>query len=114
MTARLPRPRCAASGLGECRKHDSGSMCPSYMVTLEEEHSTRGRAHMLFEVLQGEVVRDGWKDEHVKKCARSVPLLQSLQIGMPDERGHRHVQGGISGALLRGQAAGRCTRMRSA
>ncbi len=55
-------------GLGECRKHDSGTMCPSYMVTLEEEHSTRGRAHMLFEVLQGEVVHDGWKDEHVKKA----------------------------------------------
>jgi FAD/FMN-containing dehydrogenase/Fe-S oxidoreductase len=56
--------RCV--GLGECRKHDSGTMCPSYMVTLEEEHSTRGRAHMLFELLQGEVVRDGWQDEHVK------------------------------------------------
>jgi Fe-S oxidoreductase len=55
-------------GLGECRKQDSGSMCPSYMVTLEEEHSTRGRAHMLFEVLQGEVIRDGWKDENVKKA----------------------------------------------
>ena len=44
-------------GLGACRKLDGGSMCPSYMVTLEEEHSTRGRAHMLFEMLQGEVVR---------------------------------------------------------
>jgi FAD/FMN-containing dehydrogenase/Fe-S oxidoreductase len=55
-------------GLGACRKGDSGSMCPSYMVTLEEEHSTRGRAHMLFELLQGEVVRDGWQDEHVKKA----------------------------------------------
>jgi FAD/FMN-containing dehydrogenase/Fe-S oxidoreductase len=54
-------------GLGECRKQDSGTMCPSYMATLEEEHSTRGRAHMLFEVLQGEVVRGGWQDEHVKK-----------------------------------------------
>ena len=64
----LPRRRCGASGSGECRKHDGGSMCPSYMVTLEEEHSTRGRAHMLFELLQGEVVRDGWKDEHVKKA----------------------------------------------
>ena len=42
-------------------------MCPSYMVTLEEEHSTRGRAHMLFELLQGEIVQDGWKDEAVKK-----------------------------------------------
>ena len=57
--------RCV--GLGECRKHDTGSMCPSYMVTLEEKHSTRGRAHMLFEMLQGEVVRDGWQDEHVKE-----------------------------------------------
>ncbi len=43
-------------------------MCPSYMVTLEEQHSTRGRAHMLFELLQGEVVRDAWQDEHVKKA----------------------------------------------
>ncbi len=54
-------------GLGECRKQDSGTMCPSYMATLEEEHSTRGRAHLLFEVLQGEVVRGGWQDEHVKE-----------------------------------------------
>ncbi|MEP7307539.1 MAG: FAD-linked oxidase C-terminal domain-containing protein [Acidobacteriota bacterium] len=68
--------RCV--GLGECRKHDSGSMCPSYMVTLEEEHSTRGRAHMLFELLQGEVVGDGggWKDEHVK---RSLDLCLSCK-----------------------------------
>jgi len=54
-------------GLGACRKHDTGSMCPSYMVTLEEEHSTRGRAHMLFELLQGEIVKGGWQDEQVKK-----------------------------------------------
>jgi FAD/FMN-containing dehydrogenase/Fe-S oxidoreductase len=53
-------------GLGACRKQDAGSMCPSYMVTLEEEHSTRGRAHMLFELLQGEVLKDGWKNQHVK------------------------------------------------
>ncbi len=55
-------------GLGECRKHDGGSMCPSYMVTLEEQHSTRGRAHMLFELLQGEVISGGWHDKHVKKA----------------------------------------------
>ncbi len=54
-------------GVGACRKLDSGSMCPSYMATLEEEHSTRGRAHMLFEMLQGEVIEDGWKNEEVKK-----------------------------------------------
>ncbi len=54
-------------GLGACRKNDGGTMCPSYIATQEEEHSTRGRAHMLFELLQGEVLQDGWKDEHVKK-----------------------------------------------
>jgi len=53
-------------GIGECRKRDYGTMCPSYMATLEEAHSTRGRAHMLFEMLQGEVVRDAWKNDHVK------------------------------------------------
>jgi Fe-S oxidoreductase len=54
-------------GLGACRKQDAGTMCPSYMATLEEEHSTRGRAHMLFEMLQGEITRGGWDDERVKK-----------------------------------------------
>jgi FAD/FMN-containing dehydrogenase/Fe-S oxidoreductase len=54
-------------GIGACRKSDSGTMCPSYRATLEEEHGTRGRARMLFELLQGEVVKGGWKDEHVKK-----------------------------------------------
>jgi len=54
-------------GLGECRKDLYGTMCPSYMVTREEEHSTRGRARLLWEMLQGEVIRDGWKDEQVKQ-----------------------------------------------
>src|SRR5919202_888253 len=41
-------------------------MCPSYMATLEEKHSTRGRARLLFEMLQGEVITDGWKSRAVK------------------------------------------------
>lgn len=53
-------------GVGACRKFE-GSMCPSYMVTLEEEHSTRGRAHMLFEMLQGQVIDGGWRNEEVKR-----------------------------------------------
>ncbi len=75
-TARSSGRMLRCVGLGECRKHDSGTMCPSYMVTLEEEHSTRGRAHMLFELLQGEVVSGGWKDEHVK---RSLDLCLSCK-----------------------------------
>ncbi len=54
-------------GVGECRKLDAGTMCPSYMVTREERHSTRGRARMLFEMLQGEAVTGGWRDEGVKQ-----------------------------------------------
>ena len=54
-------------GVGKCRKHDAGAMCPSYMVTLEEQHSTRGRAHMLFEALTGDIVKGGWHDEDVKE-----------------------------------------------
>jgi FAD/FMN-containing dehydrogenase/Fe-S oxidoreductase len=54
-------------GIGECRKSEHGTMCPSYMATLEEQHSTRGRAHMLFEMLQGEVLADAWSNEHVKE-----------------------------------------------
>jgi Fe-S oxidoreductase len=38
------------------------------MATLEEKHSTRGRAHLLFEMTRGDVVRGGWKDEHVKEA----------------------------------------------
>jgi Fe-S oxidoreductase len=37
------------------------------MVLREEEHATRGRAHLLFEMLQGQVITDGWKSEHVKE-----------------------------------------------
>src|SRR6266851_4957390 len=58
--------RCV--GVGKCRRVDGGTMCPSYMVTHEEEHSTRGRAHLLFELLQGEVLKDNWRNEHVKEA----------------------------------------------
>jgi FAD/FMN-containing dehydrogenase/Fe-S oxidoreductase len=55
--------RCV--GAGKCRDVESGTMCPSYMVTLEEEHSTRGRARILHEMLRGEVIRDGFKSREV-------------------------------------------------
>lgn len=58
--------RCV--GVGKCRRKEEGVMCPSYMVTLEEKHSTRGRAHLLFEMLQGEELKDGWQDDGVKEA----------------------------------------------
>lgn len=58
--------RCV--GTGKCRKHtfEGGVMCPSYRVTREEEHSTRGRARLLEEMLRGEVITDGWRSKAVR------------------------------------------------
>ncbi|HEY2376089.1 MAG TPA: FAD-binding and (Fe-S)-binding domain-containing protein [Gemmatimonadaceae bacterium] len=56
--------RCV--GVGLCRRHEGGTMCPSYMVTRDEKHTTRGRAHLLFEMLQNGPVHHGWKSEEVK------------------------------------------------
>jgi FAD/FMN-containing dehydrogenase/Fe-S oxidoreductase len=58
--------RCV--GVGECRRVEHGTMCPSYMVTREEMHSTRGRARLLFEMLQGDPLHNGWRSEHVKEA----------------------------------------------
>ncbi|MGD8815606.1 MAG: FAD-linked oxidase C-terminal domain-containing protein [Acidobacteriota bacterium] len=54
--------RCV--GVGKCRRESGGTMCPSYMATREEKHSTRGRARMLFEMLNGEEI-GGWRDDAV-------------------------------------------------
>ncbi|MFI5614112.1 FAD-binding and (Fe-S)-binding domain-containing protein [Amycolatopsis sp. NPDC051903] len=62
--------RCV--GVGRCRQHDTSSgdvMCPSYQVTGEEEHSTRGRARLLFEMLHGHgdsPIGDGWRSAAVR------------------------------------------------
>ncbi|WP_129668010.1 FAD-binding and (Fe-S)-binding domain-containing protein [Phytoactinopolyspora endophytica] len=56
--------RCV--GVGACIDTSSGVMCPSYMVTRREEHSTRGRARMLFEMMRGETITDGWRSEEVR------------------------------------------------
>ena len=62
--------RCV--GVGKCRRlsgiGEQATMCPSFMVTREERDSTRGRAHALFEMLQGKVIEDGWRDEGVKEA----------------------------------------------
>lgn len=62
--------RCV--GVGKCRQHANDGhqvMCPSYQVTLEEEHSTRGRARLLFEMMNGHpdgTIHDGWRSKDVR------------------------------------------------
>ncbi|HEY6971950.1 MAG TPA: FAD-linked oxidase C-terminal domain-containing protein [Candidatus Angelobacter sp.] len=74
--------RCV--GVSKCRKDEKGTMCPSYMATREEMHSTRGRARLLFEMLEGDPLRGGWKSNSVhealdlclacKACKTECPL----------------------------------------
>lgn len=61
--------RCV--GVAKCRTPALGTggsdvMCPSFRVTGEEAHSTRGRARLLHEMLAGEVITDGWRSEEVR------------------------------------------------
>jgi Fe-S oxidoreductase len=62
----FPETTLRCVGVSKCRKDDSGTMCPSYMATREEKHSTRGRARLLFEMLRGETLKDGWKNDYLK------------------------------------------------
>ncbi|HET9719986.1 MAG TPA: FAD-binding and (Fe-S)-binding domain-containing protein [Solirubrobacteraceae bacterium] len=90
--------RCV--GVGKCRVPDASTvMCPSYMVTKEEKDSTRGRARLLFEMLEGEVITDGWQSKEVydaldlclacKGCTNDCPV----NVDMPtykSEFWHHH------------------------
>ncbi|MFC4007325.1 FAD-binding and (Fe-S)-binding domain-containing protein [Nonomuraea purpurea] len=70
--------------VGVCRKDDTGVMCPSYMATREEEHSTRGRANALVKALSSEDPRGALGDERLhgildlclecKACQSECPL----------------------------------------
>jgi FAD/FMN-containing dehydrogenase/Fe-S oxidoreductase len=77
--------RCV--GIGKCRRTEGGVMCPSYMVTREEKHTTRGRAHLLWEMLNGEEL-DLWRNKEVfealdlclacKGCTHDCPVNVDL------------------------------------
>jgi NAD-dependent dihydropyrimidine dehydrogenase PreA subunit len=54
-------------GVGACRDQDA-TMCPSYQVTLEEKHSTRGRARLLLEMMRSDSLEGGWRNESVKEA----------------------------------------------
>jgi FAD/FMN-containing dehydrogenase/Fe-S oxidoreductase len=62
--------RCV--GVGKCRREEGGLMCPSHRVTHDEEHSTRGRAHLLWELMNGDALKSDaqertWREESVKE-----------------------------------------------
>ncbi|HEX3923802.1 MAG TPA: FAD-linked oxidase C-terminal domain-containing protein [Streptosporangiaceae bacterium] len=95
--------RCV--GVGKCRHGDGGVMCPSYMVTREEENSTRGRSRLLFEMLEGHAdspVTAGWRSTEVKDaldlclackgCKRDCPTGVDMATMKAEFMAH-HYQG---------------------
>ena len=53
---------------GTCRKFDAGTMCPSYRVTRDEQHLTRGRANTLRLALSGQLGKDALSGEEVQQA----------------------------------------------
>ena len=92
--------RCV--GVGKCRTPDGADvMCPSFMVLREERHTTRGRARLFFEMLEGDVVTDGWRSPELKEaldlclackgCTKDCPV----HVDMPTYKAeflHHHWQ----------------------
>ncbi|MEU0529020.1 FAD-binding and (Fe-S)-binding domain-containing protein [Amycolatopsis tolypomycina] len=91
--------RCV--GVGKCRvPHAEETMCPSYQVTREEKHSTRGRSRLLFEMLQGDVITDGWQSREVadaldlclacKGCTNDCPVNVDMPTYKAEFRQHHY------------------------
>ncbi|SFE83546.1 FAD-binding and (Fe-S)-binding domain-containing protein [Blastococcus tunisiensis] len=91
--------RCV--GVGKCRDPEPAqTMCPSYQVTREEKHTTRGRARLLFEMLRGEVITDGWQSREVaealdlclacKGCTNDCPVDVDMPTYKAEFRHHHY------------------------
>ena len=102
------------NGSGVCRKMDEGTMCPSFMATREEEHSTRGRANALRAVLAGEVESEGLGDERLhqtldlclscKACRSECPSQVDMARLKAETTAHYHA---VHGVPLRSRLVGR-------
>ncbi|MER5214402.1 FAD-linked oxidase C-terminal domain-containing protein [Streptomyces sp. NPDC002838] len=96
--------RCV--GVGKCRTaaHRGDVMCPSYRVTLDEKDSTRGRARLLYEMTQGELITDGWRSTEVrdaldlclscKGCSADCPVGVDIAT-YKSEFLHHHYKGRV-------------------
>jgi Fe-S oxidoreductase len=70
-------------GMGKCRSLEGGTMCPSYRATREEAYSTRGRAHLFWEMLQGEVIAEGWQSREVKEALDTCLACKGCKSDCP-------------------------------
>jgi len=94
--------RCV--GVGKCRRTHDAFMCPSYIATREEKHTTRGRARLLFEMFRGDLIKSGWRSREVldsldlclacKGCRIECPVHVDLATYKSEFLAH-HYQGRV-------------------
>ncbi len=73
--------RCV--GMGRCRSGKGGTMCPSYRATKDERFSTRGRSRLLWEMLQGELITQGWNSREVKAALDTCLACKGCRSDCP-------------------------------
>jgi FAD/FMN-containing dehydrogenase/Fe-S oxidoreductase len=73
--------RCV--GVGKCRREDGGAMCPTFQATHEEQHSTRGRARLLWEMLEGSELTDMWSSKEVAEALELCIACKSCKGDCP-------------------------------
>jgi FAD/FMN-containing dehydrogenase/Fe-S oxidoreductase len=90
--------RCV--GVGKCRRDSGGAMCPTFQATHEERHSTRGRARLLWEMLDGDTVRGLWRNDDVfealdlciacKSCKSECPVQVDMATYKSEFMAHHY------------------------
>ena len=71
-------------GMGKCRAK-TGAMCPSYQATGEERYSTRGRAHLLHELVRGELITDGWNNKDIVESLEHCLSCKACKTECPTQ-----------------------------
>ncbi|MEJ2144356.1 MAG: FAD-binding protein [Acidobacteriota bacterium] len=93
------------TGVGQCRKTISGTMCPSYIATRDEEHSTRGRANALRAAVSGRLGPDGFTSDRLyqvldlclecKACKSECPTNVDMAKMKAEFLGHYYERHGL-------------------
>jgi FAD/FMN-containing dehydrogenase/Fe-S oxidoreductase len=79
----IARAMARCVGVGKCRRDSGGAMCPTFQATHEERHSTRGRARLLWEMLEGEEIEGQWRNEDVLEALNLCIACKACKSDCP-------------------------------
>lgn len=84
------------TGVGECRKLSGGTMCPSFKATLDEEHSTRGRANALRLAMSGQLDNTGLTGERLHQVLDLCLSCKACKSECPSNVDMAKMKGDVS------------------